>query len=102
MHRKILIANRGVVASRIIETCKNLGIKTAIAYTLADKDTLPVKMADEMAGRQERGTRKSKARNYGDNEGIFVPIIMPATINLSPPSALKVPPPHKDLDQYWY
>lgn len=47
MFSKILIANRGEVALRIIRACKELNIKTVIVYSEADKDSLPVKMADE-------------------------------------------------------
>lgn len=47
MFSKILIANRGEVALRIIRACKELNIKTVVAYSEADKDSLPVKMADE-------------------------------------------------------
>ena len=44
---KILIANRGEIAVRIIRTAKELGIKVATIYSLADKESLHVKMADE-------------------------------------------------------
>ncbi|NYE56823.1 acetyl-CoA carboxylase biotin carboxylase subunit [Carboxydothermus ferrireducens] len=47
MQEKILIANRGEIALRIIRACKELGITSAVVYTPADKDSLPVKMADE-------------------------------------------------------
>lgn len=45
--RKILIANRGEIAIRIIQTCKALGIKTVAIYSEADTNALHVKMADE-------------------------------------------------------
>ena len=47
MFNKILIANRGEIASRIIRTCKEMGIKTVAIYSEADKDALHVTFADE-------------------------------------------------------
>lgn len=47
MFEKILIANRGEIAVRIIKACKEMGIKSVAIYSEADKDALHTKMADE-------------------------------------------------------
>ena len=57
MFKKILIANRGEIALRIIRTCKEMGIRTAVIYTDVDAESLHVKMADEayLIGSAESG-----------------------------------------------
>jgi acetyl-CoA carboxylase biotin carboxylase subunit len=47
MFRKILIANRGEIALRVIRACREMGIRSVIAHSEADRNSLPVRMADE-------------------------------------------------------
>ena len=47
MFKKILIANRGEIALRVIRTCREMGIKTVAIFSTADKDSMHVKQADE-------------------------------------------------------
>src|SRR5436189_254352 len=73
MFHKILIANRGEIALRIIRTCRELGIRSVIAHSKADASSLPVKQADESIC-----VRRDSAEALETAERIGYPVIFKA------------------------
>ena len=55
MFKKILIANRGEIACRVIKTARKMGIATVAVYSEADKDAMHVTMADDAVGGDGHG-----------------------------------------------
>lgn len=64
MFKKILIANRGEIATRIIRTCREMGILSVALYTSADRDSLHVRLADEVRMLQS-------SNRYGDADEVL-------------------------------
>src|SRR3954467_3141420 len=65
MFKKILIANRGEIACRVIRTAQRMGIKTVAVYSDADARAPHVKMADQPGGRAPHGKRGGEAVRLG-------------------------------------
>ena len=66
MFKRILIANRGEIACRIIKTARRMGIATVAVYSDADKDALHVEMADEAVAYRAAGRRRELSGDRQD------------------------------------
>ena len=69
MFQKILIANRGEIACRVMKTAKRMGIKTVAVYSEADRDAVHVDMADEAVADRAAGRRAILSRDGQDHRG---------------------------------
>lgn len=72
MIRKVLIANRGEIAVRIIRACKELGLKTVAIYSEIDKDAMHTELADEAIC---VGTSKSKDSYLNESNIISAAVV---------------------------
>lgn len=83
MIRKVLIANRGEIAVRIIRACRELGIKTVAIFSEIDKDAMHTELADEAIC---VGTSKSKDSYLNESNILSAAVVtgvMPFTLDLA-------------------
>jgi acetyl/propionyl-CoA carboxylase alpha subunit len=71
--KKILIANRGEIACRVIKTARRMGIKTVVVYSDADAGSMAVEMADEAISHRRLTCRPELSRS-GQDRGRRAPV----------------------------